>query len=233
MTANEATPLLLSTTTPAAAAIAAVASNGNGLHNEADDDDFGAAPLPVIDLRHHEKSVSLLLEDMEDHVFRIVEPGDLLEDDDSFDNNPHHHNHHHTHPTRERSESHGSMLEMALESISEVKETIVEVLHEEVATPIKPREEGDHSQKLSALALALIVFYKVSGGPFGCEPAVRAAGPFYALVGFTLFPILWSIPEALITAELGSAYPEPSGCKLLSLFLVGYIVCPSDEPSGC
>ena len=92
------------------------------------------------------------------------------------------------------------------ESISEVKEVL-----DEPILPFKPREEGDHSQKLSALALAVIVFYKVSGGPFGCEPAVRAAGPFYALLGFSLFPILWCIPEALVTAELGSAYPEPSG----------------------
>jgi amino acid transporter len=30
-------------------------------------------------------------------------------------------------------------------------------------------------------------------------------------VGFILFPLLWSIPEALVTAELGSLYPEPSG----------------------
>jgi hypothetical protein len=54
---------------------------------------------------------------------------------------------------RSRSESHGSVLEI----ISEVKETIVEVLHEDLSTPIKPREEGDHSQKLSALALAVMV----------------------------------------------------------------------------
>ena len=62
--------------------------------------------------------------------------------------------------------------------------------------------------------MALLVFYKVSGGPFGCEPAIQAAGPFYGLLGFALFPILWSIPEALITAELGSTFPEPSGCKI-------------------
>jgi hypothetical protein len=61
------------------------------------------------------------------------------------------------------------------------------------------------------------VFYKVSGGPFGCEPAVRAAGPFYALAGFVIFPLIWSIPEAMITAELGSAFPEPSGCTCVIL----------------
>jgi amino acid transporter len=59
--------------------------------------------------------------------------------------------------------------------------------------------------------LAVMVFYKVSGGPFGCEPTVKAAGPFLALLGFTIVPLFVSIPEALVTAELGSAYPEPSG----------------------
>lgn len=135
-------------------------------------------------------------------------------------------------PRRRRGHSRGdSLVDIAMESISEVKEVIVdtfeevketitegiveiqEVLEEEIATPIKPREEGDHSQKLSTLALAVLVFYKVSGGPFGCEPSVKAGGPFFAILGFTIMPIIWCIPEALITAELGSAYPEPSGGK--------------------
>jgi amino acid transporter len=114
-----------------------------------------------------------------------------------------------------------SMLEHALESlhdvaehVEEVLEEIVEeakeVLHEEIV-PVLPRESGEHDQRLGVIPLAVLVFYKVSGGPFGCEPAVKAAGPFYAILGFVLFPLLWAVPEALITAELGSAFPEPSG----------------------
>jgi hypothetical protein len=114
-----------------------------------------------------------------------------------------------------------SMLEHALESlhdvaehVEEVLEEIVEeakeVLHEEIV-PVMPRESGEHDQRLGIVPLAVLVFYKVSGGPFGCEPAVKAAGPFYAILGFVLFPLLWAVPEALITAELGSAFPEPSG----------------------
>lgn len=104
----------------------------------------------------------------------------------------------------------GEVKEVIGEGLEEIKEEIKEVLHEPIL-PVKPREEGDHSQKLSAIALAVLVFYKVSGGPFGCEPTVRSAGPFYGLIGFIVFPIIWCIPEALVTAELGSAYPEPSG----------------------
>jgi hypothetical protein len=188
-------------------------------------------PVPhvVIDLRptqqlrpQHEKSVSLLLEDEVDHIFRIVEPGsDRL--------NTHVSNHHHNHDddvlrmgSRERSESFMSEITEILaevkETIAEAKVELIEVLHEDLTTPIKPREEGEHSQKLSAVALAVIVFYKVSGGPFGCEPSVKAAGPFFALLGFTILPFLVSIPEALVTAELGSAYPEPSGGTLCDNF---------------
>ena len=46
------------------------------------------------------------------------------------------------------------------------------LVYEEEITPVKPREEGDHAQRLSAVALAVLVFYKASGGPFGREPTV-------------------------------------------------------------
>jgi hypothetical protein len=136
-----------------------------------------------------------------------------------------HQHHHHVH-RRPRSDSHttttssSTTAQILSEIVADVKEELIEVLSEDVITPIKPRDEGDHSYKLSAVALAVMVFYKVSGGPFGCEPTVKAAGPFYALLGFILFPILWSIPEAFITAELGSAYPEPSGRTSVTFLLI-------------
>lgn len=71
--------------------------------------------------------------------------------------------------------------------------------------PVGPR------QRLSPLALSVLVFYNVSGGPFGMERAVKSGGPLFAILGFIIFPLIWSIPEALVTAELGTAYPEPSG----------------------
>lgn len=43
------------------------------------------------------------------------------------------------------------------------------------------------------------------------QDAVAAAGPLLTLLGFVVFPILWSVPEALITAELATAFPENSG----------------------
>lgn len=58
--------------------------------------------------------------------------------------------------------------------------------------------------------LAVLVFYNVSGGPFGIEPSIRAGGNFFAILGFLLFPLVWSVPEALVTAELGSTFQDPS-----------------------
>lgn len=67
------------------------------------------------------------------------------------------------------------------------------------------------SEKLSTAAFAVMVFYSVSGGPFGCESAVRSAGNFYTLLGFLVGPFIWSVQEAMMTAELASAFPEASG----------------------
>ncbi|XP_060179693.1 probable polyamine transporter At1g31830 isoform X1 [Lycium barbarum] len=74
---------------------------------------------------------------------------------------------------------------------------------------VSPRVNND--RKLSLLPLVFLIFYEVSGGPFGVEDTVQAAGPLLALVGFLVFPIIWSVPEALITAELGTMFPENSG----------------------
>eukprot|EP00854_Cymbomonas_tetramitiformis_P002478 gene2478-3218_t len=66
-------------------------------------------------------------------------------------------------------------------------------------------------QPLACVSLAAIIFYEVSGGPFGVEGAVAAGGPLYAVLGFVLMPLIWSVPEALISAELATMFPENSG----------------------
>ena len=94
--------------------------------------------------------------------------------------------------------------------------------------PVSPSDEGDHqnygpqsgssssvvssssSRKLGLTALVVLIYYEVSGGPFGIEDIVRAGGPFYAIAGFSLL-LVWAVPEALITAELSTAMPESSG----------------------
>ncbi|KAF2314536.1 hypothetical protein GH714_027402 [Hevea brasiliensis] len=66
-------------------------------------------------------------------------------------------------------------------------------------------------KKLTLVPLVFLIYFEVAGGPYGEEPAVQAAGPLYALLGFLIFPFIWSIPEALITAELSTAYPGNGG----------------------
>ncbi|GJN21953.1 hypothetical protein PR202_gb09477 [Eleusine coracana subsp. coracana] len=65
--------------------------------------------------------------------------------------------------------------------------------------------------KLSIIPLVFLIFYEVSGGPFGIEDSVGAAGPLLAIAGFLILPLIWSVPEALITAELGTMFPENGG----------------------
>ncbi|MBA0749217.1 hypothetical protein Gogos_003166, partial [Gossypium gossypioides] len=74
-----------------------------------------------------------------------------------------------------------------------------------------PTPPADNFKKVSVLPLIFLIFYEVSGGPFGVEDSVQAAGPFLALLGFLVFPFIWSIPEALITAEMGTMFPENGG----------------------
>ncbi|KAK7390802.1 hypothetical protein VNO78_18886 [Psophocarpus tetragonolobus] len=72
-----------------------------------------------------------------------------------------------------------------------------------------PKLEKIH--KVSIVPLIFLILYEVSGGPFGVEDTVRAAGPFLALLGFLLFAFVWSVPEALITAEMSTMFPENGG----------------------
>lgn len=72
-------------------------------------------------------------------------------------------------------------------------------------------QRAEKCRKVSITPLIFLIFYEVSGGPFGIEDSVQAAGPLLAIIGFLIFPFIWSIPEALITAELGTMFPENGG----------------------
>ncbi|KAL5563530.1 hypothetical protein UlMin_033277 [Ulmus minor] len=67
------------------------------------------------------------------------------------------------------------------------------------------------AKKLALIPLIFLIYFEVSGGPYGEESAVGAAGPLFAILGFLIFPFIWSIPEALITAELATAFPGNGG----------------------
>src|SRR5258706_9556249 len=51
----------------------------------------------------------------------------------------------------------------------------------------------------------------VAGGPYGLEEIVQKAGYRDAIAILLLVPIVWSVPAALMVAELGSSLPEEGG----------------------
>lgn len=81
------------------------------------------------------------------------------------------------------------------------------LLDEESTTHTSSR----NPKKLSIIPLIFLIYFEVSGGAYGEESAVKAAGPLFAILGFLIFPFIWSIPEALVTAELATAFPGNGG----------------------
>jgi amino acid transporter len=66
-------------------------------------------------------------------------------------------------------------------------------------------------RELGILPLAAIVFFNVSGGPYGLEDVVASFGPGLALLLLALTPLVWSLPVALAMAELAAAMPDEGG----------------------
>jgi amino acid transporter len=64
---------------------------------------------------------------------------------------------------------------------------------------------------LGAFSLAAVIFFNVSGGPYGIEDAVSSFGPGLALLLLIVTPIVWSLPVTLVMAELSSALPDEGG----------------------
>ena len=53
-----------------------------------------------------------------------------------------------------------------------------------------------------------VTFFAVCGGDYGIEDSVGSGGVAYSLLGLLLLPWFWSLPIALMTAELGAMIPE-------------------------
>lgn len=67
------------------------------------------------------------------------------------------------------------------------------------------------TRSLTTLSLVFILYFNTSGGPFTTEALVRQVGPGLALLVLLLVPIVYSVPESLIVAELASMLPEEGG----------------------
>ena len=73
------------------------------------------------------------------------------------------------------------------------------------------RRSGILKRELGLVPLAAVVFFNVSGGPYGIEDLVPSFGPGLALALLVLTPLVWSLPVSLVMAELASAMPDEGG----------------------
>jgi amino acid transporter len=73
--------------------------------------------------------------------------------------------------------------------------------------PSRKRSPG----KLRALHLAAVIFFTVSGGPYGLEPLFSYVGNHGALLLLFITPLLWDVPTILTVLELNSLMPITGG----------------------
>ena len=66
-------------------------------------------------------------------------------------------------------------------------------------------------KRLRIIQLAAVIFFTVSGGPYGIEPLFSYAGEHAALILLLIGPILWDIPTILTVLELNSMMPVTGG----------------------
>jgi amino acid transporter len=84
-----------------------------------------------------------------------------------------------------------------------------------VEIPLGSEESGavqlPLGRRLSLPALISVAFFTTCGGAFTLEPLVGAVGPGWAFALLFLTPLLWSVPIALMVAELSALMPEEGG----------------------
>jgi len=66
-------------------------------------------------------------------------------------------------------------------------------------------------KKIRPLQLVAVVFFTVSGGPYGLEPLLSYAGEHGGLLVLMITPVLWDIPAIFTVLELNSMMPVEGG----------------------
>ena len=105
---------------------------------------------------------------------------------------------------------------------------MAEAGHESRVAPLLPQTEADapsrgpsstsglagQHRQLGILSVTMIIFFNVSGGPLGSEQIVSSVGPLPGLCSMVVFALCYSVPQAMITAELSTAFPDNGGYSL-------------------
>jgi len=66
-------------------------------------------------------------------------------------------------------------------------------------------------KKIRPIQLVAVIFFTVSGGPYGLEPLLSYAGDHGALLILLLTPLLWDVPAIFTVLELNSMMPITGG----------------------
>ncbi|KAF1332227.1 Serine/threonine exchanger stet, partial [Globisporangium splendens] len=74
-----------------------------------------------------------------------------------------------------------------------------------------PFAKEETRRVLTTISIVGVCYFAVSGGPIGSEYIVSAGGPLIGFISLLLFPFIWGVPIAFITAELSSTFPEDGG----------------------
>ncbi|MFJ5927046.1 APC family permease [Kitasatospora sp. NPDC092948] len=80
------------------------------------------------------------------------------------------------------------------------------------AIPVAPPENRWATPKrVSLVPLVALIFFGVSGGAYGIEPLFSTSGPGMGILLILIAPLIYSVPHALVCAELGTAIPVEGG----------------------
>jgi amino acid transporter len=66
-------------------------------------------------------------------------------------------------------------------------------------------------KKIRPIQLVAVIFFTVSGGPYGLEPLLDYAGQHGALLVLLITPLLWDVPAIFTVLELNSMMPVTGG----------------------
>jgi len=66
-------------------------------------------------------------------------------------------------------------------------------------------------KKIRPVQLIAVIFFTVSGGPYGLEPLLEYAGQHGALLVLLITPMLWDVPAIFTVLELNSMMPVTGG----------------------
>jgi amino acid transporter len=88
--------------------------------------------------------------------------------------------------------------------VSDGSATVPTVTPKDIAVVVIKRQ-------VRLVGLLGLIFFTVSGGAYGLEDMVSLSGPGMAVLLLLVTPVIWSVPAALMVAELGTAMPVEGG----------------------